>query len=146
MQKRTSCLLLPFWIYWRKSIRDSTNSIKPSETNVRALQIREGILGKNHPQVAILLNNLVEIYHAQGKYEEAEPLIDRALHIHEKAFGSEHSDTAFSYYNRAENFSLRRNYEEAESYYKKALTIREKALGDSSTHRTYLLSTCKVLC
>ena len=40
------------------------------------------------------LNNLVMLYHAQGKYAEAEPLYRRALAIWEKALGPEHPNVA----------------------------------------------------
>ena len=42
------------------------------------------------PDVASLLNNLAELYHAQGRYAETEPLYNRALVIHEKALGPNH--------------------------------------------------------
>jgi tetratricopeptide (TPR) repeat protein len=42
---------------------------------------------------ATSLNNLAEIYRAQGKYDDAEQLFKRALAIQEKAFGPDHPDT-----------------------------------------------------
>jgi tetratricopeptide (TPR) repeat protein len=41
--------------------------------------------------VAESLNNLAELYRAQGRYTEAEPLYRRALAIQEAGFGSESS-------------------------------------------------------
>ena len=38
------------------------------------------------------LNNLAELYRAQGHYAEAEPLYKRSLAIWEKALGPEHPD------------------------------------------------------
>ncbi len=51
-------------------------------------------LGPDHPDVAASLNNLAELYRAQGKYAEAEPHYQRALVIREKALGPEHRDVA----------------------------------------------------
>src|SRR6266567_3020464 len=51
----------------------------------RALAIREKALGRDHPYIALSLNNLAELYGAQGRYTEAEPLHQRALAIREKA-------------------------------------------------------------
>ncbi|MFM8922532.1 MAG: tetratricopeptide repeat protein, partial [Microcystis panniformis] len=43
--------------------------------------------GKEHPAVATSLNNLANLYCAQGKYAEAEPLFLRSLEICEKQLG-----------------------------------------------------------
>jgi tetratricopeptide (TPR) repeat protein len=40
-----------------------------------------------HPDVTITLSTLAEVYFAQGRYTEAEPLYQRALRIDEKALG-----------------------------------------------------------
>ncbi|MFN5390499.1 MAG: tetratricopeptide repeat protein, partial [Pseudanabaena sp.] len=68
---------------------------------LRSLEIRERQLGANHPDVANSLNNLAELYRAQGKYSEAEPLYVRAIQILEKALGSDHPNTV----------TVRQNYE-----------------------------------
>jgi len=41
----------------------------------RALSIDEKARGPNHPVVAIDLGNLAALYHKQGHYAEAEPLL-----------------------------------------------------------------------
>src|SRR5262249_45348842 len=43
----------------------------------RAIVIDEKVLGKDHPDVARDYNNLALLLHAQGKYEQAEPLFRR---------------------------------------------------------------------
>ena len=43
--------------------------------------------GEQDPRFAASLNNLAELYRAQGKYEQAEPLYQRAMAIVEKALG-----------------------------------------------------------
>jgi tetratricopeptide (TPR) repeat protein len=40
----------------------------------RALSIQEKVLGPEHPDTAKALHTLAELYHAQDKYEQAEPL------------------------------------------------------------------------
>ena len=45
----------------------------------RALEARERVLGKEHPDTLISVNNLAGLYQAQGRYGEAEPLYRRAL-------------------------------------------------------------------
>jgi tetratricopeptide (TPR) repeat protein len=46
---------------------------------LRALIIREKALGPDHPDVAVSLNNLGELYRAQGRYADAEPLYKRSV-------------------------------------------------------------------
>jgi tetratricopeptide (TPR) repeat protein len=59
-----------------------------------ALKIAEEIFGKDHPGVALSLNNLASLYCSQGKYSKAEPLYKRALEIYEKVLGPYHPDVA----------------------------------------------------
>jgi tetratricopeptide (TPR) repeat protein len=100
----------------------------------RALQIREQVLGPQHPDVAQGLNNLAELYHTQGKYEEAEPLYQRALKIREQALGPQHPDVAQSLNNLAALYHEQGKYEEAEPLYQRALKIFEQALGPDHPH------------
>ena len=50
-----------------------------------AIRIDEKALGPNHPDVATLLDNLAELYKAQGRNAAAEPLFKRSMAIREKA-------------------------------------------------------------
>jgi tetratricopeptide (TPR) repeat protein len=43
----------------------------------RALAIREKVLGEEHPDTAMSLNNLAGLLYEQGSYEEARPLLER---------------------------------------------------------------------
>ena len=45
----------------------------------RALAIREKTLGPDHPDVAVSLNNLAELYRTQGRYSEAIPIVRRTI-------------------------------------------------------------------
>jgi len=47
----------------------------------RALAIDEASLGKDHPDIAIDLNNLAELYRATNRLSEAEPLMKRVVLI-----------------------------------------------------------------
>jgi tetratricopeptide (TPR) repeat protein len=53
----------------------------------RALAIREKALGPDHPDVAVALINLAQLYESQSRYADAEPLYKRSLAIREKALG-----------------------------------------------------------
>ena len=55
-----------------------------------ALRIRRKVLGPEHPDVALSLNNLGELYEATSEYAKAEPLLQEALRIRRKILGPEH--------------------------------------------------------
>ena len=50
----------------------------------RALAICEKALGPEHPDTAVSLNNLAELYNAMGDYAKAEPLFQRAWRFAKK--------------------------------------------------------------
>jgi CHAT domain-containing protein/lipopolysaccharide biosynthesis regulator YciM len=95
----------------------------------RALFITEKVLGKEHSDVATTLNNLAELYKAQGLYEKAEPLHVRSLAIYEKKLGKEDPLVATSLNNLAELYKAEGRYEKAEPLYLRSLAIYEKKLG-----------------
>ena len=47
----------------------------------KAMEIRGGLLGENHPDYALSLNNLAGLYLRLGEYAKAEPLYHQALEI-----------------------------------------------------------------
>ena len=52
--------------------------------------------GKQHPTVAIHLNNLATLLQDTNRIEEAEPLMRRALEIDEAALGAQHPTVAIT--------------------------------------------------
>jgi CHAT domain-containing protein len=95
----------------------------------RSLAIREKVLGQEHPDVALSLNNLANLYQNMGNYQKAEPLYQRSLAIWEKVLGQEHPDVALSLNNLALLYKEMDNYQKAEPLYQRSLAILEKVLG-----------------
>jgi tetratricopeptide (TPR) repeat protein len=61
----------------------ATNRLQEAEPLMqRALSIDEASLGKDHPNVAIRLNNLAQLYQATNRLQEAVPLMKRHLVIY----------------------------------------------------------------
>ena len=90
----------------------------------QALQVAEQNVGPDHPDVATSLNNLAEIYRAQGDYARAEPLHKRALAIREKALGPDHPHVATSLENLAALYRATKRSAEAEALEQRAARIR----------------------
>ena len=65
---------------------DYTQGVKIAK---RALQVAQQNDGPDHPNVALSLSNLAELYEAQKEYAKAEPLYKRSLEILEKEFGQD---------------------------------------------------------
>jgi len=95
----------------------------------QVLAIREKARGRDHPDVAIALNNLALLYDNQGRYADAESLYHRSLVIWEKALGRDHPDVALALSNLAGLYDKQGRYAEAEPLYQRSLAIWEKALG-----------------
>jgi CHAT domain-containing protein/Flp pilus assembly protein TadD len=94
-----------------------------------SLEIREKLLGPEHPDVARTINHLAILNHVKGDYARAELLFQRALTIREKVLGPEHPDVAASFNNLAEVYRQRGKYAKAEPLFRSAQAIWEKALG-----------------
>ena len=60
---------------------------------LQAIEIDKIALPENHPGIATHLNNLANLYRAQGKYEAAEPLFLQAIEICIQSLGEEHPNT-----------------------------------------------------
>jgi tetratricopeptide (TPR) repeat protein len=96
----------------------------------RALAIREAVLGRRHPGVARILDDLARLpAGAPGPHDgrTAERLLRRSLAIREASLGPNHPDVAISLYNLAENLAPRQENAAMADLYRRALRIRERA-------------------
>src|SRR5262245_1664583 len=94
-----------------------------------ALEIRERILGPDHPDVSQAITGLATIHNFKGEYSKAETLCQRALAIREKSLGPEHPDVAQSLNILAVLYAALGDYAKAEPLHLRALAIQEKSLG-----------------
>ena len=87
------------------------------------------MLGAEHPDTLISVNNLASVLWDQGKYEAAEEMHRRALEGREKVLGAEHPDTLISVYHLAYLFHIQKRYSEASLLYLRASEGFSKTLG-----------------
>ena len=102
---------------------------KALEFLTKALDIREKVLGKEHPSTALSYDNIGSVYSTMGDYPKALEFLTKALEINEKVLGKEHPDTANSYNNIGYVYSTMGDYPKALEFLTKALEINEKVLG-----------------
>jgi len=106
---------------------------------VRALEIRERVLGPEHLEIADTLGYLGNNYALTGDYASSEPIRQRALKIKEKLFGPDHPDIASEFYSLGTFYDSKGDSLKAEEMFQKALGIFEK------THRMENLTVASVL-
>lgn len=78
---------------------------------------------KDHPEVAIHLNNLVGLLQDTNRLEEAEPLMRRALAINEAGFGKDHPNVARNLNNLANLLQATKRPAEAEPLMRRTVEI-----------------------
>lgn len=89
----------------------------------RALELREKILGTEHPDVAQSSNNLATVHVAQRQYPAALPLYERAIDIWQNTRGQNYYKIATALNNLATLYESQGQYEEARRYYDRALAL-----------------------
>ncbi|WFU41619.1 CHAT domain-containing protein [Bradyrhizobium sp. CB82] len=85
--------------------------------------------GNNSRDLAGALNNLAQVYAAQGHDDQAEPLYKRAVALLEKSLGLDTPEIAPELNNLAALYQRQQRFAEAEPLFKRALAIREKTLS-----------------
>jgi len=95
----------------------------------QALRIWESALGPDHPDVAISLNDLANVYSHEGRYADAETMFERALTIAERALGPDHPFVARPIDGLATVYQQMGRYAEAEPLHARELAITERAFG-----------------
>ncbi|XP_065919419.1 kinesin light chain-like [Dysidea avara] len=112
----------------------------------KTLQDLEKQYGRNHPDVASMMNILALVYREQGKVSEAIQLLNNSLAIKEKVFGHDQPSIATTLNNLSVLHGKVGNYREAERNCRRALEIRQKALGANHPDVAKQLSNLAVIC
>jgi len=95
----------------------------------QALELKEKVLGKEHPDTLNSMNSLANVLGNQGKYEETEQMNRQTLKLKEKVLGKEHLRTLDSMDNLALVLRRQGKYKEAEQMNRQALEGYMKVLG-----------------
>ena len=102
---------------------DYTQGVKVAK---RALQVAQQNDGPDHPNVALSLGNLAELYEAQSEYAKAEQLYKRSLEILEKAFGQDNPFLVPTLLNMASLYNNIGRENEAQRMMERANNIQAK--------------------
>ena len=96
------------------------------EVAKRALQLAQQDYGPDHPNVALSLSNLAELYEAQNEYVKAEPLYKRSLSILEKEYGQDNPFLVPTLLNMASLYNNTGRENEAQRIMERANKIQAK--------------------
>ncbi len=110
-------------------LQDIANYSAARAAYERALAIDEKIFGAEHPNVAIRVNNLGNVYYAIGDLPAAHAAFERALAIDEKTFGAEHPQVAIFVNNLGMVYKDMGDLPTARVACERALAIDEKTFG-----------------
>jgi tetratricopeptide (TPR) repeat protein len=96
---------------------------------VKVKDIREKMLGAEHPRTLISISDLALLLLNQARFEEAEEMNRLALERYEKVFGVGHPDTLISMSNLAVVLRQQGKLKASEELNRRALEEKEKLLG-----------------
>ncbi|MFI5455885.1 MAG: CHAT domain-containing protein [Isosphaerales bacterium] len=82
-------------------------------------------------QSASIMLEQAETLNAQGKYAQAQPLLEKALEINRRLLTDDHPVTVIGYNSLAGNLHDQGMYGKAQTLYEKALAIRRRLLTDN---------------
>ena len=108
-----------------------------------ALALTEASRGKDHPDLAVDLNNLAQLLEATNRLGEAEPLMRRALAIDEASYGAEHPLVAIRLNNLGSLMYATDRLGEAEPLVRRMVVIFlkfQRATGHPHPHREAVLA------
>lgn len=95
----------------------------------RALEIREKILGREHPDLGPLMHDYAALFESNGMYEQAEGLYTAGLEVMEKRFGGSHPKLGSTLNRLAGLYEELELGEKSRPLYERALAIKEQVLG-----------------
>lgn len=95
----------------------------------RALDIKQAILGDNHPAVANTINSIGVVLYNQSGGDQGLEQFRQSLSIEQATLGPEHPGVANSHNNLAAALQMLGQNDEALEHHRAALALREAALG-----------------
>jgi len=111
-------------------VNQTLGSLKNAEDHfLKALTVLEGQLSPDHPDVAVIMTNLGNIYFELNQPERSEKYHQQALRIRRNAFGKDDPSVAQSIYNLAVLYENQHRYDLAVILYRQAINSWSESLG-----------------
>lgn len=97
--------------------------------HARALEIRERMMGPEHPEVATSLNNMGLVHLRADEHQEADAVLRRAMGIWEQALSPEHPRVGIAQMNLGALAFNRGDLDQAQRDWERTVEIWERSLG-----------------
>jgi serine/threonine protein kinase len=111
-------------------------SKKAIELHTKVRAAREKLLGPDHPDTLLSMNNLAVAYQDAGQLDLALPLFEETLRLRTARRGPEHPETLLSRYNLARAYRRAGKHDVAQRRFEETLKLLKARLGPD--HRTTL--------
>ena len=112
---------------------------------IKVLDMRNRLLGEDHPDTNTAMNNLAHTYWRLTKYADAEKLQIEVLNIRNRLLGEEHLDTIWAMGNLANICGSLGKYADAEKLQIKVLDMRNRLLGEEHLDTIWAMGNCNYL-
>lgn len=99
------------------------------ELLTKALDIRRGLFGPDHPQTLNSMDDLVLNLNREGHFADAEKLQRETLDLRRRVLGTQHPDTLRSMSSLANTLALEGRYPDAEKLQRETLDVQRGTLG-----------------
>lgn len=98
----------------------------------KSLEVKQRLFGNaDHPDMAVLYNNIASVYKSQGNYGKALECHQHSLEMKMRIYGDEiHPDVAIAYNNMALVYHAQGDCPQALVYYEKSLNMKLSIYGD----------------
>ena len=116
------------WVAQHDYARGDYSSARMLEE--RVLNLRQTLLGEEHPDTFISMNNLAATLRAQGDLSGARALHEKGREFSLRVLGEEHPNTLTSMSNLAETFGAQGDLPGARILQEKTLAIRRRVQGE----------------
>jgi len=100
------------------------------QLSVKVMDMRQKLLGTEHPDTCISMEGLAITYWSQGRWNEAEKLHVQVMEMRKKLLGAENPDTLKSMVNLAGTYWSQERWDEAEQLGVQVMDIMMKLLGE----------------
>jgi tetratricopeptide (TPR) repeat protein len=118
------------WAELGEAYHDEGRWAEAEELEVRVMETRTRVLGKEHPDTLSSIGSLAATYRKQGRWTEAEKLEMRVMETSTRVLGEEYPDTLSSMANLAATYWNQGRWTEAEELEVRVMEIRTRVLGE----------------
>jgi tetratricopeptide (TPR) repeat protein len=100
----------------------------------RAVELRQRILGKDHPETMDSMHELAELYLGAGRYGEAEKILEPLVEMRRRKFGIHNEGTLRAMNDLAGVIHMRGDYARAVPLREEVVRADRKLMGDQNPH------------